>query len=286
MFIFRKNSVYAMIALIGLCFFCTACQHLLYHPSSHFYVKAQQLSPQPKDVFIAVNKNEKLHAWFFKRAKKFDERNAIIVHFHGNGQNLSTHFSLGSWLTEYGFDYLVFDYRGYGQSEGEPSTKNTVEDGMQVLRYVASQYPNKKLIVLAQSLGGNVALRSLVELKGELVPQLVIVEASFLSYREAGDDVLSRFWLTWPFQWASYLLLSDRWAAGPVVDALKGPEFLVVHSVKDEIIDYERGRELYDRLAGPKTFIELSSGGHIEAFSQGSEVNRVNLIQFLKSRGL
>lgn len=286
MSIFKKRPFYFLTTLIGLCFVCNGCQHLLYHPSSHFYVKAQQLSPPPKDVFVSVNENEKLHAWFFERAKKLKDRNAIIVHFHGNGQNLSTHFSLGSWLTEYGFDYLVFDYRGYGKSEGKPSTRNTVQDGVQILRYVASHYPNKKLIVMAQSLGGNVALRSLVELRGELVPQLVVLEASFLSYREAGADVLARFWLTWPFQWASYFVLSDRWAVGPVIEQLKGPEFLVVHSLKDQIINYERGRELYDRLSDPKTFVELPSGSHIEGFSQGSTTNRANLIKFLEASGL
>src|SRR5882672_3106844 len=58
-----------------------------------------------------------------------------VVHFHGNYGNLSNHFPLSVFLVKKGFDVLIFDYEGYGASEGHPSPRRTLDDGIATVRY-------------------------------------------------------------------------------------------------------------------------------------------------------
>ena len=59
-----------------------------------------------------------------------------VVHFHGNAQNMSAHYTFVSWLPAHGFNLFVFDYRGYGQSEGTLSREGVYEDSVAAVEYV------------------------------------------------------------------------------------------------------------------------------------------------------
>lgn len=46
-----------------------------------------------------------------------------VLHFHGNAANISNHVLQVEWLPDRGFNLLVFDYRGYGISQGSPTPR-------------------------------------------------------------------------------------------------------------------------------------------------------------------
>ncbi len=234
----------------------------------------KSLKPVPRDLYIPVyNETAEpfLHAWHFPAQSKI--KKGLVVHFHGNGQNLTTHFLFMSWITEFGYDYLIFDYRGYGSSSGESATQQkTVEDGLAVFRYIADNFKGTPVIAFGQSLGSNVLVRTLQELhKKNLktqLPAFVVLDSSFLSYQKAASSVLGQKWFLYPLKPLAYLLLSDEWSAAQELEQTPVLPALFFHGTDDPTISYELGKKNYEQWPGPKVFSTQEDGGHTSAFSE------------------
>lgn len=265
-----------IVKLIFL-FSCSAflgCNHLLYPADRHPYVLQKSLRPVPRDLSIPVYNQASdpfLHAWYFPTQTKI--KKGLVVHFHGNGQNLTTHFLFMSWITEYGYDYLIFDYRGYGASSDESATQQkTVEDGLAVFRYVAENFKGTPVIAFGQSLGSNVLVRTLQELhKKNLktqMPAFVVLDSSFLSYQKAASSVLGQKWFLYPLKPLAYLLLSDEWSAAHESEKTPALPALFFHGTADSTISYELGKKNFEQWPGPKVFSTQEDGGHTSAFSE------------------
>ena len=108
--------------------------------------------------------------------------------------------------------------------------------------------------------------RSLVELKKEVPVRLVVIDSSFISYRDAGQGVLSHAWVTWLFQPLAQVLLSDRWAPEKRVAELAPTPLVVMHGNRDQVIDYDLGEDLFKAAGEPKEFWRVEGGRHIDAF--------------------
>jgi fermentation-respiration switch protein FrsA (DUF1100 family) len=227
----------------------------------------EKLGLKYDDLVFQASDGTRLAAWHFKSNPQKKPK-GMLVFFHGNGENLSSHFITLGWLLQFGYEYMIFDYRGYGRSEGTPSPEGTVQDGMAAIRFASKQARGIPLIVFAQSLGGAVALRSLIELKKEVPVKFVVIDSSFLSYRSTARRVASHHWLTWLFQPFAYLSMSDSWAPGERVSEISPTPILVIHGTEDQIIDFEQGEELF-RLAGePKEFWKVEGGKHTDVFTR------------------
>lgn len=255
---------YSLLLLLSS-FSLFGCSSLLYHPVDHQVFLPKKMGLEYRDVFIKTQDGETLHSWYFeaKRPK------GLILFFHGNGENLSTHFNSLTWILKHGYSFLIFDYRGYWRSTGTPSPEGTVLDGKAVLNWGAkeSQRLNSvPLIVFGQSLGGAVALRATVEAMDEVQPRLVIVESTFHSYQSVGASVLRRHWLTWPIQWLPYLVLSDSWAPEDHIHKLSPIPLVVMHGTKDKIVSFKLGQEVWRRAKDPKEFWQVEGGTHISSF--------------------
>ena len=249
---------FKLFILLVLSSILSSCSSLLYHPTHHQHYEPAHFGVQPEELWI-----DGLHAWRFRATS--GQPKGLVLFFHGNAENLTSHFSALSWLPREGFDYLIFDYRGYGKSPGTPSPESTVRDGIRVIRWgLAQRLP---LILFGQSLGGAVLQRSLEEIKDpeelKKIP-LITLESSFRSYRKAGQKVLAQSWITWPFQWISHLLLSDSQA--PKLPLPRGPHYVVLHGTHDRTIPLELGEELFHSAPETKEAWVVPGGGHIQAF--------------------
>ncbi len=191
----------------------------------------------------------------------------VIVHFHGNGENMTSHFLFVYWLALEGYDVFAFDYRGYGASKGSKSLAGSVEDGAAAIKVARGRAAGarERLIIVGQSLGGALALASLDRDGGEGV-RGVILDSTFASYRAVARDKLRQWWLTWPLQYPlTWALVSDRWAPERLIARRKPVPLLVMHAVGDPVVPYAQGRKLFDLAPGPKEFWKLDSAGHTEA---------------------
>jgi uncharacterized protein len=270
-----------VLKLIFAAFFLSSfgCSGLLYYPTDVLYMNPEKLSASFEEHEISLADGTKIQGWYF-HSTKIPPR-AVVLFFHGNGQNRSSHYLSLYWLIENGYDLAIFDYPGYGISDGRPTPENTVEMGRMALQYVHDLKPEMPLVVYGKSLGGNVAMRAVLEMKGKVTPRLLIVDSSFLSYREAAKEIMSKSLLTWPLQPLASVLLDDEWAVADKVSSLQDIPLIVIHSREDEVIPFRLGQEVYDKAGSPKSFWVKESGSHSDTYA-GNEGQKLRA-QLLKT---
>ncbi len=241
----------------------TGCSNLLYYPTDILYMNPERLPASFEETEIALSDGTKIQGWYFKSKKP---PKAVVLLLHGNGQNRSSHYISLYWLIENGYDLAVFDYPGYGISDGQPTPENTVETGRVAIQYLHDRNPKLPLVVYGKSLGGAVAMRSVLEMRGKVKPHLLVVDSSFLSYRRAARRIMSKSVWTWALQPFSYVLIDDKWAVSDRVSELEGIPLIVIHSREDQIIPFELGQEVFEKAATPKEFWVKETGGHSETY--------------------
>jgi pimeloyl-ACP methyl ester carboxylesterase len=178
---------------------------------------------------------------------------ARIVYFHGNGGNLSNWTPILAGIARRGYSVLAIDYRGYGLSTGRPTERGLRKD---VEAAVAQIWPaaesQRPLVYWGRSLGSAMAAYAASVRK----PDGVIIEAGFPDARSAvrGSPIVAFLAL-----FASYRF--------PAADFLNraGVPVLQLHGDRDSVIPIALGRELSDRIRGPKTFIVIPGGDHNDA---------------------
>lgn len=242
------------------------CSGLLYFPSRNLLHNPASIGLKPEEVFFPSKNGNKLFGWFFHNKKNVEPK-AILVFFHGNAENLSSHYLNLAWLVDYPYDFFIFDYQGYGRSEGDPSPQKTVEDGIAALELMHARHPQTPLVIFGQSLGGAIALRTAVETKNTLPIKMVAVDSTFPSYRSMGRKVLSRSWLTWPLQWMGWLFLSDAYAPDGLIGNISPIPLLVIHGTQDKTVEFEMGERVFAQAKDPKDFWPIKAGGHTDIFS-------------------
>lgn len=257
------------------------CGHLFYHPTKYQYVEVSKIPVKPQDIEFQLEDQTKIHGWYFKSSDKPKGR---ILFFHGNAQNITSHFMGLYWMLEHGYDFMIFDYPGYGKSTGSPNQKTTTEAGLQALKWMESLSPRLPLIVYGQSLGGNIAMYSLSQHKP---PEtcLAIVESSFKSYRKVAQRVAASHWFTWILQPLAWLVMSDKYSAKNHIAQISPTPLLVIHGDQDNIVSIKNSEDIYAAASDPKDFWVVLHTRHIETF-HGPQRNelRKRLLENIKQQ--
>lgn len=235
-----------------------------------------------ENIYFAANRESpRLHGWFFRVPKP----KGTLVLFHGNGENLSSHYASLVWLTHFGYQLFVFDYRGYGESWGDPSPEGVYQDGMAALAKALELHHGTgagKFMVYGQSLGGAVAMRCFADFKDKQEAKLVVMDSTFTSYRDVAQETLAHFWLTWIFSPLARVLVSDRFATEDAVKHLT-TRLLVIHDLHDPLVRFDNGQKIYDLAPGKKDFWKLDDGRHIGVFALDSASYRKKFLDLLET---
>ena len=175
--------------------------------------------------------------------------------FHGNAGNIGDRVLHAELLTAAGFDVLLFDYRGYGNSGGRPDEQGTYRDARAALRWLLSRpdVDRARLLYLGESLGGAVAL----ELALEHPPAGLVLLSAFTSVR----DMARRHYGVIP-----NAVVPDAYPSLRLIGALRAP-LLVLHGEDDMIVPLEHGRALFDAAPEPKRLHVVRGAGHNDVVS-------------------
>jgi uncharacterized protein len=231
-----------------------------YHPDSILYSTPASVGLKFESVVFASSDGTKLTGWFIPATGYQDPKNAkgTVVHFHGNAQNMSAHWEFVAWLPQRGFNVFVFDYRGFGASQGSPEPKGVFEDSHSALNYVRSRkdVDPERLIVLGQSLGGTNAIAA-VGSGNRLGVKAMAIESTFYSYSSIANDKFS----------GAGMFIDDTYSADRQVGNLAPIPLLLLHGTADPLIPYAHSQRLFDKAREPKTLITVEGGGHIDALT-------------------
>lgn len=102
-----------------------------------------------------------------------------ILLLHGNAGNISDQISSLLKLQKAGFEVLVIDYQGFGNSQGEVSHQNLVDDAESALNYLEykTKSRNISIILLGRSIGGHLAVKIAHDHQKEL--KALVIEGAF-----------------------------------------------------------------------------------------------------------
>lgn len=251
----------------------SACSSALFYPTRILYYDPAALKLSFDEVKIPSYDGTSLYGWYFHHKKgtglSGDRPKGLIFFAHGNAENLSSHFTILSWVLDHGYDFYIFDYRGFGVSAGaKPNAREAVGDTIAALRWADAKAKEKKIpfVVFGQSLGGSLLMRALIEEKERIHPSFIAVESTFLSFQWASASAFSQSFITTLFQPLVFFFMSDEWAPRARIRELRPTPFLVIHGDSDRVIDFRLGEEVFDAALPPKEFIRVTGGGHIQAF--------------------
>lgn len=265
----------------------TSCSSLFYQGSKDSFFILDPARVYFEEIKINTPDGEVLHGWYFpaqtqtpdqKKDKLLPSR-GLIVQFHGNAENLTSHFLSYIWVINQGYDFLAFDYRGYGQSTGKPSQAGLYQDALTILDWATQRSP--RVIAIGQSLGGAVLARAFPDFKNREKVKGVAIDSSFYSYQAIAKDALSRSWITWPFQWLGVVWISDQYSPEEYYPKISPTPLLVIHGTDDQAIPYRFGEKIFELAANPKNFIKVEGGRHTDAMSEARHGKKYQ-IQFME----
>lgn len=271
-----RSSIISLAAALLL----GGCTNLFLQPSRRLFVDPGRVGAKWEEARFASADGTALTGLWFPAAAQ--PAKGVVVQFHGNAENMTSHFLSVWWLALEGWDVLSFDYRGFGASAGKKDLKGSIADGAAALAYARSRAPGRPIAVVGQSLGGAVALASLEQDGGEGVFALVL-DSVFSSYVAIARDKLAFWWATrWLRGPLAYLLVSDRYRPTRLAARRKPVPLAVLHSPGDPVVPYAHGRLLYKAAAGPKEWWEVAGDGHADAFTTRGADFRPRLKGFLE----
>ena len=283
-----KGKIFWLLCLL-VC--TTGCTTLFLQPSKRIYpfVLAEKI---PYDDFNFHSEDgTKLNGWYFHSEKvcaQFKDlchwrkpARGVVVQFHGNAENMGSHFRSVIWLALEGYDIFTFDYRAYGRSEGSKNMRGVVEDTHAAINWILAKAPNANIYLYGQSLGGSLMLRAMQDRPRDTAIKAIVVESSFYSYQGIAREKLAGVWLTWPLQWLAYVLISNRWSPGrPELAKLSPTPVLLIYSTDDPVVPVQHGEKLFAGLAEPKYFWKHDNFGHINSMFVENKRYRTQLIEY------
>ncbi len=203
-----------------------------------------------EDVFLDTEDSVRLHGWYIPHPGS----KQVLLFFHGNAGNISHRGASLEIFHRLGLNILIFDYRGYGKSQGNPGENGLYTDARAAWRYLNNErgFGRENIILFGRSLGGPVA----AELAVEMQPGGLILESAFSSARDVANavfPVLSRL-----------IFLRYKFDVATRITHVACP-LLVLHSPDDEIIPFRLGVKVFQAANEPKSLVKMK-GDHNSGF--------------------
>jgi hypothetical protein len=203
------------------------------------------------EVWVETGDAVRLHAWWVPTDPAGRPPcDAAAIYFHGNAGSIAGRAPIARSLALRGLDVLLFDYRGYGRSEGRPSGPGLVADAEAAWRFVVEEQgvPPDRVVLIGNSLGSAVAAAlALDHGAGGLV-----LGAPFPGLPAA---------ITRHAPWLPVRLLrwtGGRYDAGDRIDRLRMP-LLVLIGERDTMIPPELSERVFERAPEPKRRVQIDA---------------------------
>lgn len=240
---------------------------MVFHPHKKITATPADLSYEFENVTVKTEDGNRLHGWFVPA----DTANMTVLYLHGNAGNISGRMETIQLLHQLQLNVFIFDYRGYGQSEGRPSERGTYNDAVAAWNYLQSErrIPGSDIAIMGRSLGGSVA----AWLAARKNPAASIIETTFTSAADLGAELYP--WL--PVRW----MIKYEYNTLQNIQKIDSPVFMS-HSRADQVVPYDHSRKLFEAANQPKIFLELE-GTHGSGFLETGVKYRNALKSFLQN---
>lgn len=203
-----------------------------------------------ESVLFKSSNGDTLNGWFLK--PKNQTPAITLLQLHGNAGTMYHYLKMSS-LLKYGFQIFMFDYSGYGFSQGKATRNHVLPDALSALDYLLTRKDVKetKLVVYGQSLGGNLA--PVVASGRQNNIDGLVIEGGFSSYK----DIAAK-----RYGFIGRILIAEKYSAMKSIKVYNKP-LLSMHSPKDRTVPFDLGKKLFDNANEPKMFFEINKECHL-----------------------
>ena len=250
-----------------------------YQPRRTDDEEQKRLGLDPEPFQFNSKDGTQLHGWVL-RSKKQPAKDTVI-HFHGSGRNITFWIKDVAWLADNGYDVVMFDYRGFGESQGSPDREGVIADATAAIKEVRSskEIGAERIMLWGQSLGGQLAIVA-ADRAGLDSIECVIADATYASYSLHIKDKTARMGPLWLTQWANWVTTSDDGSAILCVGNL-GVPLLLIHGTKDDVVQPYHSERLFKQAAEPKEIWRVEGAGHLDVLRDARW--QAKLIEYLDS---
>jgi len=234
---------------------------VIFHPERAARGGVWRVPRGTEEVWFRTADGVRLYGWFFRPAR--EPSGTTVIYFHGNGGNLSYCDWVGESLSARGFDVLLFDYRGYGRSEGETAgERGLYADADAAYDFVTRErgVAPRRVVLYGQSLGTAAA----ADLASRRECGALVLESGLSSAADMAGVVIP-----WLPRFVRGLTKNKLDTVGKLPRV--GCPVLVAHGDRDEIIPVEQGRRLFDAAPEPKRLQIVPGAGHNDLTAVGGE---------------
>lgn len=254
---------------IGIIFFIGYVRYLE-HKSIFLPVRELAFTPADinltfEDCWMTTEDNLKLHGWFVPNAKA----KSTLMFFHGNAGNIGDRLEKVRLFQALGLNVFIFDYRGYGKSQGSPGEAGLYKDSAAAYKYLVQERHIRPsdIILYGASLGAVFA----VDLAVKKEVGAFIIDSAFTCATDMAKVI-------YPF--IPSFCVRIKLDSVSKVNNIRVPK-LFIHSTEDEIVPFALGRKLFAAAAEPKIFCSIK-GSHNDGFDQDREIFWKAIKDFLK----
>ena len=225
--------------------------YLTHHPYAFDGNKDWELPANAEEIWFTTADNVKLNAWFLHAPQP---SKGTVLYSHGNGGNLTFVRGVAQDLVQHGLDVLIYDYRGYGRSEGSiPSEAEMYADGDAAYEFLTKTrgIQTEKLAIYGLSLGTTVS----TDLASRRPCGALVLEAPLSSASDMANVMLPI--LPRSLHWIG----KNKFESERKISSVKCP-VLIAHGDADEMIPTEQGRKVFAAANEPKKLMIIAHGKH------------------------
>lgn len=219
---------------------------------------------QYEEIFLTTPDHIKIHCWYIPH----ENAKGCLLFCHGNMGNISHRMESIRQFHSLEMNVMIFDYRGYGISEGRLSEQGTYTDAETAYHWLKEREPGLPIVIFGRSMGAAIA----TEIAARVDANALIFESGFLSIKAMGKELFPWFPVWW-FNTVQYESLSK-------IHKINMP-LLVIHSPDDDLVPYSHGKQIFDAAHEPKQFINLK-GTHNEGHFLYEDEYLQNITSFLE----
>ncbi|HEX4611957.1 MAG TPA: alpha/beta hydrolase, partial [Urbifossiella sp.] len=248
-FVLRRIPVYGGLYIGIVAVFLAAETRLVFPASTVAEAWLKPFDDRMQDVTLTSADGTKLHAWWLPPARP--DAGAFLIS-HGNGGNLSFRGDMGYDLNRLtGAGVMLYDYPGYGKSEGAPTEAGCYAAGDAAYAWLTGEgkTPAGRVVLLGESLGGGVA----VDLASRHGHRALVLMCTFTSLPAAAK---SRF----PFL-PTHTFMRSRFDSLSKIGRCTRPVF-AAHGTADSTVPFWQGEALFAAANEPKEFLRLEGFHH------------------------
>jgi hypothetical protein len=247
---------------------------MLFHPWKYpdgYYNRTTAAGIQPEDIYFSAPDGSKLHGWLYK----WPDAHRIILFSHGNAGNITLRVGPTAMLLKTGNSVFVYDYEGYGRSEGHPSMSKICDDGLAAYNFVTDSlhYAPNQIVLFGESLGSCVSsdIASHVKCAG------VILECPLYSVLRRGNELIpaTRMYPGW--MWPQNGLDNSH------VFAAEHPPLLIVAGTNDTVVPIAHADDLYAIARQSKSYVRIEGARHGDQVMMQSPAYHKQLRIFLNA---